>query len=287
LARPSSSPVGHFGRQLRKARLEKGWTLEQLAAELDVHPTQLSRVETGKRPPNAKLAAGADRVFKGRSGWFTDYYEESQSWLPPGLRSWTEYEDRAARLAVWSPGILHGLLETEDYAAGFFRTLPGLTEQMIQARVATRLERQRRVLFRDDDPPVTECVIDHASLYRLVESPEVMAAQMRHLLDIAALPNVTVHVLPAVANPAMASELIVADHAAAYCEHLAAAGVYTERETITRLEWIFTSIRGECYKVSESLTVIRKAEDVWTGESRVTAGPRARASKRPAATALS
>jgi Domain of unknown function (DUF5753)/Helix-turn-helix len=264
--------------------LEKGWTLEELALKLDVHPTQLSRVETGKRPPNARLAEGADRVFTGRNGWFTDYYEESQSWLPPGLRSWTEHEDKAVRLNMWSPGIIHGLLETEDYAAGFFRILPGLTDQMIGARVATRVERQKRVLFRDDDPPVAECVIDHASLYRLVESPDVMAGQMRHLLDVASLPNVTIHVLPAVANPAMASELIIADHTAAYCEHLAAAGVYTEPETITRLERIFTSIRGECYTLSESLTVIRKAEAVWSGESQATAGRRDRASRLPQVT---
>jgi hypothetical protein len=100
-----------------------------------------------------------------------------------------------------------------------------------------------------------------------------MAAQMRHLLEVAALPNVTLQVLPAVAHPATASELIIADNNAAYAEHLAAGGVYTEDETVTSLERLFATIRGECYRVSESLAVIRKAEETWTGASPPTAGP--------------
>ena len=55
-------------------------------------------------------------------------------------------------------------------------------------------------------------VIDEAALfYRCVGSPEIMAAQMRHLLSVAALPLVTVQVIPAVAHPANASGFVVAD----------------------------------------------------------------------------
>ena len=49
------------------------------------------------------------------------------------------------------------------------------------------------------------------ALYRLVGSPEVMAAQMDRLLEIAALPRVTVTVMPPVAHPANASEFIIVD----------------------------------------------------------------------------
>jgi hypothetical protein len=89
------------------------------------------------------------------------------------------------------------------------------------------MERQARV-FRRDDPRSVVAVIDHAALYRLVASPEVMAGQCRRLQEVASLANVTVQVLPAIAHPATASELIIADNSAAYAEHLAAGGVYTE-----------------------------------------------------------
>ena len=104
-----------------------------------------------------------------------------------------------------------------------------------------------------------------------------MAAQMRHLLEVASLPNVTMQVLPAVAHPATASELIIADNNAAYAEHLAAGGVYTESETFTRLELVFTTIRAECYRASDSAAIIRKAENLWTGASRHSAARTGRA----------
>ena len=139
-------------------------------------------------------------------------------------------------------------------------------------RLANRIARQERVLFRED-PPLVTCVADHPALYRLVGSPQIMAAQMRHLAEVARLGHVTVQVLPAVAHPATASELIIADNNAAYAEHLAAGGVYTEDETVNHLERRFATIRGECYRVSESLAVIRKAEETWIGARPVTAAP--------------
>jgi hypothetical protein len=46
-------------------------------------------------------------------------------------------------------------------------TLPGVTDETLAVRLTSRIERQRRVLFRDD-PPEVSCVVDHTALYRLV-----------------------------------------------------------------------------------------------------------------------
>lgn len=265
---------GHFGRQMRKERLARGWSLPELSQRMGgINHGHLSRIERGVRPPTENIADLCDEVFPERKGWFREYYEESKSWTPPGLRSWAEHEDKAVRLSVWAPGIVHGLFQTEGYARALITALPGVTDEVVAVRLASRMERQRRVLFRKDDPPSVGCIVDHAALYRLVGSPEIMAGQMRHLAEVAAMPNVTLQILPAVAHPATASELIIADNNAAYAEHLAAGGVYTEDETVTSLERLFATIRGEGYRVSESLAVIRKAEEIWTGASPPTAGP--------------
>jgi transcriptional regulator with XRE-family HTH domain len=242
-ANNGSGPATHFGRQLRKERVARGWSLREFSARTGINIGTASQIENGKRPPNENVALKCDEAFTERRGWFLEYYEESKSWMPPGLRSWAEHEDKAVRLKVWSPGIVHGLFQTEDYARVLIAALPGVTAEVAAARLASRMERQRRVLMRED-PPQASYVVDHAALYRCVGSPEVMAAQMDHLAGIAAMPNVTMQVLPAVAHPATASELIIADNNAAYAEHLAAGGVYTEDETVTRLERIFATIRG-------------------------------------------
>jgi transcriptional regulator with XRE-family HTH domain len=262
----------HFGRQMRKERLARGWSLPELSERTAINAGHLSRIERGVRPPSENVADACDRVFPERRGWFREYYEESKSWTPPGLRSWAEHEDKAVRLSVWAPGIVHGLFQTQDYARALITALPGVTDEAVAVRLASRMDRQRRVLFKDD-PPAVSCIVDHPALYRLVGSPAIMAGQMKHLSDVAALPDVTLQVLPAVAHPATASELIIADNNAAYAEHLAAGGVYTEDDTVTALERLFASIRGECYRASESAAIIRKAGQLWTGESRATAGP--------------
>jgi Domain of unknown function (DUF5753) len=115
--------------------------------------------------------------------------------------------------------VLSGLLQTNDYARALLLTYPGVTDDQVTARLERRMERQRHVLARDD-PPDTWFVVDQMALYRQVGSPEIMAAQMTRLAEIARLPHVKVQVLPAVAHPANASGFMIADDArcASTCE---------------------------------------------------------------------
>ena len=89
---------------------------------------------------------------------------------------------------------------------------------MTGARLAARAERQRRVLDRTDSPPSVWVVADELALYRQVGTPAVMAGQMRRLAEIAAMPLVTLTVMPAIAHAANASGFVLADDAA-WCEH--------------------------------------------------------------------
>jgi hypothetical protein len=218
-------------------------------------------------------ALSCDAAFPERKGWFREFYEESKTWAPPGFRNWAEYEDKAASLRVWMPGIMHGLLQSEDYARALLVTYPAVTDEMVAARLASRMGRQRRVL-KKEDPPEAWFIVDQLSLYREVGSPTVMAAQMQHLLEIAARPNVTLQVLPAVSHPANASELIVTDEAA-YAEHVAGGLVFTEEETVSSLLRLFNTILSESYRVTDSLALIREVGEIWTGASQATQTPTA------------
>jgi transcriptional regulator with XRE-family HTH domain len=255
------NPLTHFGRQVRKERLARGWSLREFAARTGMAVAYWSQIENGKRPPTEKVALACDAAFPERRGWFSEYYEESKSWVPASFRSWAEYEDRAVTLRVWCPGFIDGLVQTENYARSLLRTYPGVTDEILAGRLRSRMERQRRVLMRED-PSSVWFVIDEAALYRRVGSAEIMAGQMRHLLEVASMPNVTMQVLPAVEHPASASEIIIADDAA-YAEHAAAGFTYTEDEPITRLTRLFVTIQGECMKVSESSALFERMIGTW------------------------
>jgi transcriptional regulator with XRE-family HTH domain len=206
---------------MKKERLARGWSVLELARRMGVDAAHLGRVESGKRPPTENLAARCDEAFPERRGWFTEFYGESRHWpeVPATFKSWPEYEDRSAVLRDWSPSIVTGLLQTEDYARALIAVQPHITSETAAARLASRLDRQQRVLGRADRPPAW-FLVDELSLYRQVGTPAVMAAQLRRLLEIAAMPKVTIQVLPAVAHPVNASGFLMADEAV-WVEHAA------------------------------------------------------------------
>jgi hypothetical protein len=159
-------------------------------------------------------------------------------------------------------------LQTEDYARVLIDIEPMTTPEAATVRLAQRMERQRRVLMRND-PPLAWFVIDELSLYRQVGSAEVMARQMRRLREVAAMQTVTMQVLPAAAHCANASGLIIAD-GVAYVEHMAGGFVYTDDEMVAALAMRFDTLRGECYRVSDTAALLERLEGTWTtGASQV------------------
>jgi hypothetical protein len=93
--------------------------------------------------------------------------------------------------------IVHGLLQTEEYAREIMRAaLMGLSSPAeIERRVEVRMTRQE-LLLRDQDPLRFWSVIDEAALSRRVGTDATMRKQYQKLLDFAERDNVTIQVLP-------------------------------------------------------------------------------------------
>jgi plasmid maintenance system antidote protein VapI len=264
-------PATHFGRMMRKERTAHGWTLREFATRTGINFSHLSRIENGTRPPTEKVALACDVVFPERNSYFIELYQEMRLWAPPGFRDWAEHEERTATLRDWSPTVITGLLQTADYARAVLETAAGATEEIVSARLAARMERQKRVFAREVR---AWFIVDEPSLSRLAGSPAVMAAQLGHLGDVARLPNVTMTVMPAVVHPAGASGFVITD-TAAYVEHVAGGFVYSEPETVTRLDILFDTLRAESHRVSDSAAIIKRMEATWTTGNPATATPTA------------
>jgi hypothetical protein len=137
-----------------------------------------------------------------------------------------------------------------DRRAPVLATLPGTSDDAVKGRLASRMERQRRVLMRDD-PPVVRVITDELALYRRVGSAEVMVAQLGHVCEVASLPRVTVQVLPARQHPATASSFMITD-SAGHVEHVLGGGTYVDDLSVSTLANLFDTLRSECYGASES-----------------------------------
>ncbi len=272
--------AGHFGRQVRRDRLAHGWSITELSAQTGINAAHLSRIENGKRPPTARLADALDKAFPDRRGWYLQWFDDIRSApeIPATFRNWADYEDKSTTLRAWTPCIIDGLAQTADYATAQIATEPGLNPATRDSRLKARMARQKRVLGRVK-PPLITLLVDEAALYRRLGSPELMAGQLHHLLDMAAWPNVVLQVVPEIGHASVASQYLIADDAV-WSEHVVTGGAYTDIETVTATALRFDTLRGECHKVSESLALLERLEQVWTGGNRPTRQvPAVRASK--------
>jgi len=258
----TNNPVRYFGRQVRKERLAAGWTLAEFGQRTGYDPAHLGRIENGKRPATKVLAQMCDRVFPDRGGWFSEFYEESRTWIatPPWFRDWVDREQRAATLRNWYLGVLDGLLQTEDYARTIQSVTPGVTDDEVNARVAARMKRQ--AILTREDPPTAWFLLDESALHRCVGSPEVMAAQLAQLTAVGRLPNVTIQVVPAMAHAGLGGGFALTERAA-YVETAVAGQVFEDAETTASLLTRFDTLRSEALRASESLALIERMGEEW------------------------
>ena len=90
---------------------------------------------------------------------------------------------------------VHGLFQTEDYAHAVTALGYGpASSDETERRVSLRMRRQE--VLDGADPPRVWFVIDEAALRRPIGGRQVMRAQLKHLLEAAALPHVTIQVVP-------------------------------------------------------------------------------------------
>lgn len=197
-----------LARELRSLREDRNLTLQEVADRLDWSRATVSRVETGQTRPKVEDVAGLLDLYgvpspqrdalltlareAGQRGWWTAYADVFAG-------SYAALEDGASLIRCWDPQLIHGLLQTDDYARAVItagRLLP--RPEDIERRLAARKIRQQ-VLARPGAPEF-RMIIDEAVLLRPIGGPKVLAAQLHHLVDTAARPNVTVRVVPFTAN---------------------------------------------------------------------------------------
>src|SRR5579864_8644652 len=196
-----------LGAELRRLREAHSLKLEEVAERLGLAPSTLSRIETGKAPTkSAYLTAllemyqvsdpGARKVLVDmareghRKGWWSIYDDV----LPSGFDIYVGLEAEASGLRSYETDVVHGLLQTTDYAVAVLRELrPRDSQEQIERVVDLRMERQRLL---DQDPPLDLWLImDEGAIRRNIGGPVVMRNQLEHLIQASRWTNVTMQIL--------------------------------------------------------------------------------------------
>jgi transcriptional regulator with XRE-family HTH domain len=205
--RQPSALARQLGRALRQRREAAVLNGEDAAVHLGWSASKVSRIEAGQAVGASDLSrlldlyqvTGFDRdalthlarsVEELRRGWWDAYADT----LGHEYAEMIKLEAGAKSERQYVPTLVPGLLQTAAYSAEIIRSsLLDAPEEEIRQRVLVRTKRQQELAR--DDPLELVVVIDEAVLRREVGGPVLMKEQLTHLVEMAALPNITLQVL--------------------------------------------------------------------------------------------
>jgi transcriptional regulator with XRE-family HTH domain len=195
-----------IGHDLRVTRERATMKQSEAAKVLGCSQAKINYLESGKtqQQPDTvtKLlrAYGADVEHVDRMTSLAGRADQGTWWapfsdvLPNWFKTFVGLEGLAVSEFTYEPLLLPGQLQTPEYAAallaGNLRVPPMEGPQVVRARMA----RQR--LTDEANPLRLRAVIEENVLDRMVGGPEVMRAQLEHLLVLIQRDNVELHVMP-------------------------------------------------------------------------------------------
>ena len=262
-----------LGARLRALRLERGLTVEQVAESLLCSASKVSRMETGHGIATLRDVRDLCRIFdltdpsqvahlmelarEGKQqGWW-------QSHELDYFATYVDLEQAATVTSYFQSSIVPGLLQTPEYARAMYQGgLPAeLTPERSDELINVRLRRQQ--ILTGESPPRLHTVLDEAVLHRVVGGPATMAAQLRHLVKVANMPNVTLQLIPfkTGAHPGMDNMFNILEFGdlvppIVYAEGLM-GWLYIEREhEVARYQRVFEHLRSIALNPQESIELI-------------------------------
>ena len=271
----ASPPVRRrqLGQRLRQLRTHARMSLEEAAKHLELSVSKLSRIEPAKQMVDVHgVRAMLDLYGLTCDQWepIVDLAREARQkgwWRAYGIpdRGYVELETAASSVRDFQLAHVPGLLQTADYARALFRVSQlRRTEDQIEMLIAARMVRQQRLT--DDDPLGLSAIVDEAVLRRPVGSTEIMCAQLRHMVECAELPHVTLQALPISAGAHLGMDgafLILsfseaAEPDAVYIEHPPGAPHFQDGADVNGCTLRFDRLRSEALSLAESVALIQR-----------------------------
>ena len=249
-----------LGAMIRQARQSADMTREQVAEALECSVSTVQRIEagtTGMRPKDLRAlmdhlgVADPDERgemeslarYGGKAGWWAS----APSALRTSYQTYIGFEEAATDALCFESIYVPGLLQTEAYARDNLTTAsPRLGVEIVERRVAVRMRRQKRL----DQGLYLATVIDESAILRRVGGRQAWQDQLRHLLEQADRPNVTVQVLPfeVGSHPGIGGSFTVlrfsGDPDIAYIEQQAGGDLFLEGDDCARYLEAFEALRA-------------------------------------------
>jgi transcriptional regulator with XRE-family HTH domain len=192
--------------ELRRLRETARLTCEEVAEQLECSASKVSRVETGRVSVSPRDVRDLLAIYNvpeeqreglvqlARGSRQKDWWDHFGDTLLPLGATYLGLEAAASEIKVHRISRVPTLLQTADYTRTMTTAArPGDSPSQLDRLVDLQLERQRQAMT---GPPTVWAVLDEAVIRRPVGGAEVMRAQLEHLCDLGAMPNIHLQVIP-------------------------------------------------------------------------------------------
>jgi transcriptional regulator with XRE-family HTH domain len=202
--------------ELRKARESAGLSQKDVAPAMDWSLSKLIRIESGtvgisindlKVLLQLYGISADDRIQElinmARSAkepaWWAPYKDSITS----EFSAFLSYESAATIIRNFESILMPGLLQTEEYARAsiseFSSPLPQVERRVlsqVDSLVELRMERQERLVQRQEDPPKVFFGISESVLHYWVGGRDVMRRQLERLKEALSSPDYVIWIIP-------------------------------------------------------------------------------------------
>src|SRR6266545_4489017 len=197
--RPVISPYVRRRRlatELLRLREDHGYSADKLAKAIGVARQRISRVENGHVRPDLDEIMTIAREAQER-GWWEKFADE----MGPRQALYANLEAGARTINEYQMTFLPGLLQIPAFTEARARAdRAAYTEHFDPARALEARAARQRLLERPGGPTY-EVIIDELAVRRFAAPPPVVAAQLRHLIEVGKnRKKVTIGVLPLAAT---------------------------------------------------------------------------------------
>jgi transcriptional regulator with XRE-family HTH domain len=264
--------VGHFtpnkvfGIVFKLRREAAGLKQQELADICNCALSEISKIENGRKHAPHQVIERADQATGNDGNLIAMYNDLPWEEVKEGFGEYRRHEESATRIRSYEPIIIHGLLQTHDYAHAIITGgKPNAKPDAVEDQVSDRMERQR--LFAKPSCPEIMIVLDESALRHRLGGAEVHRAQLDALVDEAQRTNVIIRVIPidAPVCAGLASSFTILSFAdgpdVAYSEDPVTGRLTDDPERVGRYVAEFDAVCAYALPVQGSLELIRKVRE--------------------------
>ncbi|MFD5458145.1 helix-turn-helix domain-containing protein [Streptomyces olivaceus] len=191
----SQEPRARFAEELRLLRHARGASLRGVAEVVGWDASQFGKMENGHTLGGPEIVEALDQYY-GTGGMLLTLWElavADPTQFKERYRRYMVLEAEAVSMWQYSPSIIHGLLQTPEYAAELLKE-GGLAGAELDAQVAARVG--RRELLLAPGGPQFRTILSETALRSPLRDRDEWRVQLSHLAVMGERANVIIQVLP-------------------------------------------------------------------------------------------